>query len=205
MKQNASLSRGAIAPRDDSNTLLNQLENVNPMNQKIAFAMISAALALPMAAHASDGTITFNGAIEAQTCTISVNGGNQDATVQLPTVAASTLSTKGNTAGATNFTIALSDCAGKATQVRSFFEAGPNVDAASGNLRNNGAAGNVQVQLLNSDGVVLQAGNESQRSNAASALTDGAATLVYGAQYYATGQATAGDVRTSVTYSIDYL
>ncbi|KGS02679.1 fimbrial family protein [Burkholderia sp. ABCPW 111] len=191
--------------RDNDQTLFNQTENVNRMNQKIAFGILSAALALPMAAHASDGTITFNGAIEAQTCTISVNGGNQDATVQLPTVSASTLSTKGSTAGATNFTIALSECSGDATQVRAFFEAGPNVDATSGNLNNNGSATQVQVQLLNADGVVLQAGDESQRSNAASALTDGAATLVYGAQYYATGAATAGDVQTSVTYSIDYL
>ncbi|AOI68794.1 fimbrial protein [Burkholderia ubonensis] len=176
------------------------------MKRKIAFGALFSALALPMAAHATDGTITFNGAIEAQTCTISVNGGDKDATVQLPTVSASTLAAKGQTAGATNFTIALSECSGKATQVRAFFEAGPNVDGTSGNLNNtNGAATNVQVQLLNADGVALKAGDESQRSYAATTLSNGAATMIYGAQYYATGASTAGDVRTSVTYAIDYL
>ncbi|MFZ4482149.1 MAG: fimbrial protein, partial [Rhodoferax sp.] len=37
---------------------------------------ISAALCVPMAAHAVDGKITFNGALTGQTCTISPAGGS---------------------------------------------------------------------------------------------------------------------------------
>ncbi len=60
------------------------------MNSLIKRAMIvvgiTTAMALPLASVASDGTITFTGAVTASTCTLSVNGGAATATVALPTV-----------------------------------------------------------------------------------------------------------------------
>ena len=62
------------------------------MNIRIKRAMLAAGIvttmALPLTGQASDGTITFTGAVTASTCTLSVNGGVNagTATVALPTV-----------------------------------------------------------------------------------------------------------------------
>lgn len=181
------------------------------MKKNIAISALVIAMSLPasMVAAASVGTVTFNGSINSNTCAVKINNGTADATVTLPTVSSSVLAAAGQTAGATNFTMDLSGCStgeGAATQVRAYFESGANVNAANGNLKNSaGTATNVEVQLLNNTGTALKAGDNSQRSNPATALTAGAASLVYAAQYYATGAASAGTVNTSVTYSIDYL
>lgn len=183
------------------------------MKKKLTASILAASAlvtfsALPASAQASDGTITFNGSVVGSTCTISVNGGAKDATVSLQKVTTTALGAAGSVAGGTYFDIELSQCTGAATQVRAFFEAGPNVDSTTANLINraaNGAA-NVQVQLLSATGSALKIGDSSQRAaGTAVALTNNGATLKYGAQYYATNAATAGDVSTSVTYSIDYL
>ncbi|MBS3046394.1 fimbrial protein [Enterobacter mori] len=183
------------------------------MKKKLAISVLAIAMSLPtaMVAAASVGTVTFNGNINSNTCAVAINNGTADATVTLPTVSSSVLGSAGQTAGSTNFTMDLTGCStgtGAATAVRAYFESGANVNASTGNLKNStatGSASNVEVQLLDSAGTVLKAGDNSQRSNPATALTSGAATLVYSAQYYATGAATAGTVNTSVTYSIDYL
>ncbi|MXN74340.1 type 1 fimbrial protein [Burkholderia sp. 4701] len=171
---------------------------------------VTAAMAFtPLTAHAYDGTVTITGSLSGATCDIKVNNGNENGTVQLPSVGASSLSEKGKTTGATNFTIALGNCTNATGKsVRAFFEAGPNVNTTDGTLTNRAAtnaAGNVSVQLLGMDGNALKAGDVSQRNGGSVPLVNNAATMVYGAQYYAQGVATAGSVSTSVTYSIDYL
>ncbi|AOI77219.1 MULTISPECIES: fimbrial protein [Burkholderia] len=175
----------------------------------VAAATVATIALAPTAAHAYDGTVTFTGSLSGATCTVKVNGANQNGTVQLPSVGASSLASKGATTGATNFTIALSDCTNAdGKSVRAFFEAGPTVNTNDGTLANRAnvnAATNVAVQLLDIDGKALKAGDISQRNGGSVALTNNSATLVYGAQYYATAAATAGSVNTSVTYSIDYL
>lgn len=69
-----------------------------------ALAMVITS-AFTASAFAVDGTITINGQITDTTCTISVDGGSNDATVTLPTVSSTTLGAAGATAGATPFTI----------------------------------------------------------------------------------------------------
>ncbi|UGA40826.1 hypothetical protein JOS77_25345 [Chromobacterium haemolyticum] len=83
------------------------------------------------------------------------------------------------------------------------FEIGPTVDAATGNLKNAGAATNVEVQLLNN---TLQAINLANNTNSQIVpISSGTATLNYYAQYIATGGAAgAGAVNTSVQYSMTY-
>ena len=61
------------------------------MNIRIKQAMMAAgiatAMALPMSSQASDGTLTFTGAVTANSCTLKVNGATgATATVALPTV-----------------------------------------------------------------------------------------------------------------------
>ncbi|WP_312760083.1 fimbrial protein [Pantoea brenneri] len=157
------------------------------------------------AAQASDGTINFTGQINSQTCTVSVNGGPSTNTVALPAVSSSLLKTAGQTAGATRFNIDLSDCAVKTGNVFAYFEQGANVNA-NGRLTNTGSATNVDLQLLDNNSVALNAGSTEQTASPlTAALTDGAATLTYAAQYFATAAATSGTVASSVTYSINYL
>ncbi|SCK16998.1 fimbrial protein [Vogesella sp. LIG4] len=150
------------------------------------------------AAYATDGTITINGNLIANTCTI--NGGNGDITVNLPTLSAATLSSAGKTAGSTKFTITLSNCS--ATSAKTFFEAGATINGNSGNLINNGTAANVEVQFLNDQGQAINLATQanSQQVN----ITNQAANLNYQAQYFATAAATPGTVSTSVKYSISY-
>lgn len=167
---------------------------------------VAAAAALPTLAHAADGTITINGKIGSQTCTIDGNGtGGKDFTVALPKVATSALASGGSTAGRTPFKIALKNCSPAAGNVYTHFEAGTTVNSTTGQLLNvSGTAKNVEVGLLNGDMTNLGLGKADENSKAV-ALSNGAAELPYYAQYVATGGAASqGTVNTSVMYSIMY-
>lgn len=170
---------------------------------KTRILAIAAVAALSQAAQASDGTITFNGALQNATCTIT-GGGNQ--TVTLPTLSTASLASAGTTAGDTLFNIAVTGCTAGLTSANAYFEAGGNIDTATGRLKNTGAATNVQIQLLNGNGSVVNlAGSTSAaQSTVAAALTSGAGTQSFIARYYATGATTAGSVASSVTYSMVY-
>lgn len=173
-------------------------------NSSVLAVVIAAAIAAPLAAHAADGTITFNGEVTAQTCTVATPAG-ADFTVTLPTVASSALSTAGETAGRTGFSIALANC--PAGDVATYFEPGATVDNASGRLINQGSANNVQVQLLGDNGQpipVRASGTAQPNSQWVTVAGDGSANLDYAAEYYATGASTAGDVTTSVNYTLIY-
>lgn len=157
---------------------------------------------------ASDGTITINGKVTDTTCDISVNGGNASNTVTLPTVSTSALPSAGATATPTPFTIVLSGCTGTTqTSASTFFESGVNVDANSGRLNNaatDTAATNVQVQLLNKDRGVINIGSALEQGDVWTAFDKDSTIMTYIAQYYATAAAEAGNLTTSVTYSIVY-
>lgn len=171
-----------------------------------AFTVVAAA-ALPAIAHAADGTITVNGTIGTQTCTIDGNGsGSKDFTVPLPKVSTSALAVGGSTAGRTTFNITLKNCAPNSGNVYTHFEAGTTVNSTTGQLLNaSGTAKNVEVSLLNGgDQSQIGVGKANENSKAV-ALSNGSATLPYLAQYVAMGgAATAGTVNTSVMYSIMY-
>jgi major type 1 subunit fimbrin (pilin) len=175
------------------------------------YGMIAAAaamaFAIPMSSYAADGTITFNGSITAQTCTINGNGaGSSDFTVTLPTVSASALAAAGQTAGRTPFNIALTGCTPATGNIHTFFESGPTTDSTTGNLvLQAGGAQNVQIGLENADFSPIKAGFADASQNSASvAIDSGAATLTYYAKYIATGVATAGAANSSVMYTIAY-
>ncbi|WP_435928702.1 fimbrial protein [Dryocola sp. BD613] len=177
------------------------------MKKVILSSLVALALG-STSAMASNGTITINGKLTNATCTVKVDSSaTGDAVVTLPTLPASMLAAEGNTAGATNFSMKLTNCTPTSGKVRAFFESGANVDASTGRLNNaltTGQAKNVQIQLRNEADDILEAGNTSQRANDATALTAGAATLNYSARYYATDKAEAGNLQSAVTYSIDY-
>ncbi|MGO4396161.1 fimbrial protein [Variovorax sp. M-6] len=179
------------------------------MNHKLLSTLILASTAMvAQVASAHDGTITFNGQVTAQTCTINGNGtGAKDFTVTLPSVSTSALAAAGQTAGRTAFNIALSACTPDSGNVHTYFEPGLTTDGATGNLKlDAGGANNVQIGLLNGDFTPIKAGfaDASQNSKPVS-ITGGSATLSYYAQYVANGAAAgAGAANSSVLYTLVY-
>lgn len=170
------------------------------MKHKLLALATAAAALTPMISSASDGTITFTGAVSAVTCTI----GTPSFTVTLPTVSTSTLATSGAVAGATRFAIALSGCSGGAT-ANAFFEAGPNVDSTTGRLKNTVSGTNVELQLLTTAGTVINLSKPyGSQNTSTTAIVSNAATLEYVVQYYATAASVAGNVNSTVTYSVVY-
>ncbi|ATZ67136.1 MULTISPECIES: fimbrial protein [Acinetobacter] len=157
---------------------------------------------------AADGTITINGLVTDKTCNI-VTPAGKDFTVTLPTVSRQTLANAGDVAGRTPFQINLEDCS--AGKVATYFEPGATVDFNTGRLINQAAAGaqNVDVQLLGDNNQVipvLAAGATGAQANSqwVDVVEGGSADLNYYAEYYATGASTAGEVTTSVQYTIIY-
>lgn len=181
------------------------------MKHIFSILSIAAAAALGSAAHAADGTITFNGKVTDKTCTITTPAG-RDFTVTLPTVSQTTLADAGAVAGRTPFSINLEDC--REGSVATYFEPGATVDFNTGRLVNQAtadAAANVQIQLLGSNNQVIpviagDAGNDGAQTNSqwVDVAEGESAALNYYAEYYATAAAQAGDVTTSVQYTIIY-
>ncbi len=193
------------------------------IKQALAAAGIVTAMALPMATQASDGIITFTGAVTASTCTLSVNGAVNagTATVALPTVDTAALTHVGprTTAAGTFFSIGVSACTAVAdigvgpaapTLVQLYFEAGPNVDEVTGGLINTVAGSNVEVNLYNASnativGTQIKPGTNTNQPGT-QAIGAGGTQWFY-AGYSTAGAAaaaTAGAVSTSITYSLIY-
>ncbi|KGQ25271.1 fimbrial protein [Gallibacterium anatis] len=165
---------------------------------------------------ANAGLITITGKVTDTTCLI--NGKeNGDLTVKLPPVSTKVLSAQGKTAGTTAFTLELSECESAsrnlATKVGAFFANEADKVTADGKLLNKPdgtAAQNVVVQLLHADGdtpIDITKDYEGQTPDGKKASMDSGnkkATLRYKARYYATNAATAGEVKSTVNYTIAY-
>lgn len=163
-------------------------------------------------AHAADGTITITGTITDTTCSINgkATGTPADKSVTLAPVPTGSLSSAGAVAGTsspTDLQLNLTGCSGTATKAVARFENGPTVDQSNGYLSNTGGtAKNVEVRLLNAQmqPINVTTNSSNQIATNGAAITSGAATLQYFAQYYATGVAQAGTVNTSVQFTMAY-
>ncbi|NAW70377.1 type 1 fimbrial protein [Vibrio sp. V26_P1S5P106] len=153
----------------------------------------------------ANNTITFNGEVTDQTCSVTVNGNDANPVVLLESVSAATLKEAGATAGQKTFSIGVTGCTAPTTDVQVSTVFVGNVVTADGNLGNTGDAKNVALQLLDNSmspvdltsmaslsGLTLEAG-------ATSAVTD------FGVQYISeAGGATPGSVRASLQYAVSY-
>ncbi len=173
------------------------------MKHKLLALATAAAALSPMVASASDGTITFQGAVKATTCAVT---GPSSFTVILPTVSVATLASSGAVAGATRFAIAINGCTSSETGANAFFEAGTDVDAITGRLKNTGNATNVNLQLTTAAGTVIDLSKASgaQYTPQTNNIVSNAATLEYAVRYYSLGSAGAGTVASTLTYSVVY-
>lgn len=182
---------------------------------------IAATAMLATSGRASDGTITFIGAVTENGCAIQVDGtGSGDGMVALPVVDTTALDSSSaahDTAAGTFFDITLSGCtashadlSGAApTQVAVYFEAGPNVDAATNALVNAGTS-NVEVKLYLASGADV-VGSQITPGASGAGQHPSQSVAATGAQHFYAGyaladgaKATAGTVSTSVTYSLVY-
>ena len=179
---------------------------VLPMNAAVLSFM--GLLTLSNTAGAAEaGTITFNGKVTDETCQVTT-GTAGDFTVDLATAKVGDLAQAGATAMPSNFRIAVNQCSPTVTNVRAqFLYDASLVDLSTGLLKNqlsgSTSAANVGLQLYNSeDNSVIKPGD----AGAAKSFTvaNSAAEMVYGVQYYPTGVATAGLVKSQVKYQLSY-
>ena len=161
----------------------------------------------PLLATASDGTLTFGGMLQTETCTIS---GPANFTVTLPTVTTWSLANVDDQAGETPFSISVSGCTALMTGANVYFEDGPNVVSENYTLKNTASSGgssNVQLVLKTSTGGAINLAPfpfSSQYTPYTNNVSSNAARLNYTVAYTATGAATAGTFQSSVTYSMVY-
>lgn len=178
------------------------MRTFNKLFMTSCFALLSGS------ALASDGEINISGVVTDSSCNIAINGTSSGTTnLVLPTVSVTALASEGATAGATNFTLTLTDCP-ESGSVRAFFEP-TNVDQSTGYLLNNAsalsAASSVEVQITNSTGQPIDLRNNNDTNNSAIDFVDNKATLLYNAQYIAIGDTVnAGDVETQLVYTLQY-
>ncbi|EOZ1715458.1 fimbrial protein [Yersinia enterocolitica] len=166
---------------------------------------------------ANDGTITFTGKISDVTCLVS--GGTEDGapsssgdfTVALDQVSTSALAANNAVAGDKKFYISLKgqECAsGKTANILYERAQSAAIDSVTGRLKNlvsdGSAAQNVQIAILNHDKTALNL-NNGHVSHQPKVIANNEARFDYWAQYVATGgAASAGNVQTSVVYSVAY-
>lgn len=186
-------------------------------------AVLGFAMFASMVAQASDGTITFSGEITETICEITGGGaatGSGNIEVAMPTIGMASL-LQGQSAGDTSFSLILSgaNCTdGKTAALWIETTQTPALDTTTGALINqaSGGAGNVQVRLVNpannlpidlgiNGKVSANTARIAANNQPAAKISGNTATLNYVAQYLAVGgDATAGEVNTYLTYSMQY-
>ena len=177
------------------------------MNNKYTIAtFVSIMMASGSAMAISDNTITFQGEVTDETCSVAINGNGATPVVLLPTVSNKELAKSGDTAGEITFDIGLSGCTGNPsteTNISTVFVG--NQVTTSGNLGNTGSAGNVEIQLLDTADTVINL-TDGYTGVGDLKLAAGAseASASYTAQYYATDAATAGTVEATLQYAVSY-
>lgn len=179
-------------------------------NIKLTLCAMALAAASTSALAATQGTVTFNGQLTADTCEISPESENR--VVPLPPVAIATLNGPGIEAGTTGFELNVVNCPSDITQVAAHFEAigSSGADTATGNLTNASTdanpATNVQVRLFDADGNHLPVGSTGPGVDIVrpTPTSNGTATMYYAGGYYSTAATTAGPVYAQVRYTLAY-
>lgn len=180
--------------------------------KKLAFlsASLMSVLFASQAYAVSNNTITFQGEVTSETCSVTVNGNTAKPTVLLPSVNVSALDASGKVAGQTTFDIRVTGCTGSETTstVISTVFTGNNV-SEKGNLSNlaaTDAADNVEIQILDTKGTEINFNDGAFTGAGDLTLAAGKkdASATYTAQYYATDVATAGAVEATMQYAVSY-
>ncbi len=154
-------------------------------------------------AFAYDAQINITGELTESTCLI--NGASSPAVknVILPTLSKSALTGASSWAGRVPVTFELTGCDVGTTGATATFENGPNI-SADGNMKNLATvtpATNVEVQLLNAAGTVINLASDT----VATPIVNETGVLQFYAQYFSKdGSASAGQVVSHVEFSMNY-
>ncbi|MGA5657805.1 fimbrial protein [Rahnella contaminans] len=178
-------------------------------NTLLSLMVVAAVSGMGMisAANAADGTITFTGNITADSCTVAVNGGTANATVDLGTVAASSFQAAGDLSTVKDFTLNLTACPSGVTNVSVAFD-GQGDAADNTTFQNNDtgatAATGVGVRLYNNGG-----GSTAQIAPHGSSVSytpvGGAVDMPFSARMASTAATVAAGSLTATTdYTINY-
>ncbi len=166
-----------------------------------------ALMAVAGSAVAADGNLTVSGKVVSTTCELAQNSKNL--MVNLETVGANSLATAGAEAAKKSFVIQITGCS-EQEKVGVSFEAADGVPTATGGLPNvapaQGRASNVDIALYDAGNNVGSRINlrEDAYVRQVVSTVNGAASLVYAAGYYATGAATAGNVKGLAKFNVVY-
>jgi len=188
------------------------------MHKSIQLSLLSLLIGTSFASLA--GTVDFTGKLEAQTCSVVVNGGTADANITLPTVSATQLNNAGETAGKTGMTFTFTGCTAPGG-VAIYFDGGNNVNQDGRLIQQTSdgtGAKNVSLQLYfegdsknggspSSMGEVVQAGGTTAGDHLRfiTIPVDGSSfDEFYAVSYYAESPVTSGIVTSYATYTITY-
>jgi len=187
------------------------------MNNKLTkmFA-ITALAALPCSVMATP-TVTFQGEVTSQTCSVEING-QTNSVVLLPTVALTDFGTTlaaGQTAGLTPFSISVTGCtAPTADQNITTQFLGYDVDSTTGILGNtdtsSDAASGFGIQLLSdstgNSGTEVTLNGVTDVSGLVLSTGETSASHEFGARYYSLGASgSAGKIAAVAEYTVSYL
>ncbi|AIG04366.1 fimbrial protein [Pseudomonas fluorescens] len=181
-------------------------------------ASLALTLAVSLPALASnDGVINFSGLVTDVTCTIEGSAPGTGAVVKdvrLGGVSASRLTTAGERANLTGFSIRIGGpgeggCTNGRTAMVAFDPTSPAIDVATGRLNIDGyndpadttAAKNIQVEVTNRDGSPIHLYTEK---SAGVVIAENQAVISLAAQIYATGPASEGTIKTRVGFMVEY-
>ncbi|MBV4535533.1 fimbrial protein [Pseudomonas urmiensis] len=162
--------------------------------------MVGSVLLWVGAAQATDGTVNFNGELTSSTCRVTAGTSNQ--TVQLDPVDIGDLRNAGDVAGTKSFNIELEFCPPGISTVGLAFEGDKINQNGRLNIAPSGSK-NVELEVLAANNVQNLRSPESSAN--VTTVREGAGRFDFEVRYYATGQATPGDVRSSVNYILNYL
>ncbi|WP_374439272.1 fimbrial protein [Pseudomonas panipatensis] len=176
------------------------------MKHTLLIAALSlAGLGASLNAMAADGTITFEGVVNAKTCTLDTTTSNQ--TVVLPAVTTTALTGVGSVAGAQPFSLKATGCDAGAVAAAVFAD-GNNVDPTDGNLNNTFANGtDAQIGIYRQDGTtkINLASFGDSATYTATADASNNIVLSYVAKYIAKNATTkAGLLKTNIQYTMSY-
>lgn len=168
-------------------------------------ALLAATLSSTAAMAVSNNTISFQGEVTDETCSVAVNGNGTKPVILLPTVSSSDLSASGDTAGMVTFDIGLTGCTGSSTETKISTVFVGNQVTSNGNLGNTGTAGNVEVQILDTTSKAIDLTNGfTGKGDLVLAADATEASATYSAQYYANAAAKAGTVEATLQYAVSY-
>lgn len=175
-------------------------------------ALITALTALPYSVLAAP-TVTFEGEVTSQTCTVDING-QTNSVVLLPTVSLTDFGetlAEGQTAGQTPFTISIAGCQAPTTDTNITTKfLGYNVENPSGVLGNSSTDANAAtgfgIQLLSSTDSPVTLNGVTDVSGLVLKTGATSASADFGARYYSLGTVgTAGKITAVAEYTLSYL